>query len=237
MVPAHLRPLVRAFRDFQSGAQDATVVLWRDDGLAEALAVEYFFRTPENFSPLEQTALDLCRGRVLDTAAFAGSHSLALQDRGRRVCGLSWGVEGVGVLEARGVVDCRSSLDDLDERFDTVLRLNPGIGLAETFDELDRFLQLSRLLTDGGGQVLLHSRDITQAGSPLQYVYAMLNRSAGRFPGEVRLQIEYANERGPWFQWMHIDAPTLAARARLAGWKCEVVGEDNYGSYLARLVA
>jgi hypothetical protein len=236
MIPEHLRLLFRAFHDLQAGDTDATIALWRDDGLAETLRVEYFFRTPEQFSSLERKALELCRGRVLDAAAFAGAHALALQSSGKKVCGLSWGEEGVDVLEARGVIDCRGcAIDGVGESFDTVLRLNPGIGLAASIDELDAFLTASRRLIAQGGQLLMHSRDVVQAGSPLQFVYAMRNRMDGRFPGEIRLQIEYQGERGPWFHWLHFDATTLTERAGKTGWRAELVAEDQHGNFLARL--
>jgi hypothetical protein len=237
MQALHFGPLVQALADYQDGDDSAMLVVWRDDGLAETLPVDFFFRTPDRFTALEQQALAMSRGNVLDCDAFAGSHSLALQSDGRKVCGLALSALGADLLSRRGLIDSRySALHALSERFDTVLKLSPGIGIADSLEGLDGFLRHSRAVVADQGQLLLLSRDVTRAPSPLYFVYALLNRNAGRYPGEVRLQLEYRGMRGRAFQWLHVDTDTLKARAALTGWGCEVVCEGVNGDYLARLV-
>lgn len=232
-----LTPLVHALADYQRGDLDATVVVWRDDGLAEPLPAAHFFRTPGEFSALEQQALALCRGHVLDTEALAGSNSLALQSAGRKVCGLTFHRDTAAVLGARGLLDpVACPLGALDgRRFDTILRVNPGIGLADSEDGLRAFLRACHGLVAAGGQLVIYSRDASRYESPLYSLYALLNRNAGRPVGEVRLQLEYRGERGVGFRWLHVDAERLAALSVAGGWQCAIAAEDGRGDYVARL--
>jgi hypothetical protein len=79
-----MEPYGRSLLDFFHGDSSAKIVAHRDDGHTDELPAGVFFREPSAFSPLEQEALALCRGHVLDIGAGTGCHSLALQDRGRR---------------------------------------------------------------------------------------------------------------------------------------------------------
>jgi hypothetical protein len=83
-VPA-LAPFGRALRAFFQGDAAATLLIRRDDGLVAQLPVRHFFRPPGEFTDIERRALDSCRGRVLDTGAGTGIHSLVLQERGLAV--------------------------------------------------------------------------------------------------------------------------------------------------------
>lgn len=51
----------------------------------DVMPVEHLFRTIDDMPPLEQKALDMASGLVLDIGAGAGCHALALQNRGLEV--------------------------------------------------------------------------------------------------------------------------------------------------------
>jgi hypothetical protein len=46
---------------------------------------------------------------------------------------------------------------------------------------------------------------------------------------------EFHGRVGPQCGWLHIDPRTLAAHAVPAGWKCDILQEQERGEYLARL--
>lgn len=52
--------------DYFKGDTSAKIIIQRDDGFKDELPISLFFRDPSDFPPLEQTALDLCRSRILD---------------------------------------------------------------------------------------------------------------------------------------------------------------------------
>lgn len=225
--PPSWAPHGAALRDFLAGHLDAEVIVRDEDGDEERTPARVFFRGPGEFSALDEAALDLCRGRVLDVGAGAGCHSLALQARGISVTALDVAPEAVEVMRRRGVADarCGDTFTFAGERFDTLLILMNGIGLVGTLDGLDRFLrEIPRLLADGG-QILLDSFDPgpPEPGRP------------GRYVGEMRFQLEYRGVRGAFYEFIFLDFETLRRRARAAGWQCASIWQEDEGHYLARL--
>src|SRR5574341_2064878 len=105
MHSAPWRPHGRALLDFFNGDTSAEIVVHADDGETEVVPISVFFRGPAEFSALEEAALDLCRGRVLDAGAGAGCHALALQERDLPVCAIDIAPEAVEVMRRRGVKD------------------------------------------------------------------------------------------------------------------------------------
>ena len=216
-----------ALRDFLAGDLDVEVIVRAEDGEEERTPARVFFRGPADFSALDEAALDLCRGRVLDVGAGAGCHSLVLQARGLSVTALDVSPEAVEVMGRRGVrdVQCGDILTFAGGRFDTLLILMNGIGLVGTLDGLDRFLRdVPRLVADGG-QILLDSFDPgpADAGRPCGYA------------GEMRFQLEYRGVRGAFYDFLFLDFERLHRRAEGAGWRCESIWQEEEGHYLARL--
>jgi 2-polyprenyl-3-methyl-5-hydroxy-6-metoxy-1,4-benzoquinol methylase len=182
------------------GDESAQLVVRRDDGLTQPLPISHFFRSEAEFSPVERAALSRCRGRVLDVGAGSGLHSLALQSEGVAVTAIDISREAVDVMARRGVQDVR--VGDVFEftggPFDTVLMLGHGIGMVENLQGLGRFLRRARQLVSEDGRLLLDSLDVRQTKDPGHVAYLEANRSAGRYPGEIRLQFEFDGVTGPY---------------------------------------
>jgi SAM-dependent methyltransferase len=216
-----------ALGDFLAGRLNAEVIVRAEDGEEERTPARVFFRGPEDFSALDEAALDLCRGRVLDIGAGAGCHSLALQARGLAVTALDVSSEAVEVMRRRGVLDarCGNIFTFAGERFDTLLILMNGIGLVGTLDGLDRFLRDAPQLVTDGGQILLDSFDPGPADAERPHGYV----------GEMRFQLDYQGVRGAFYDFLFLDFETLRRHADRAGWCCESIWQEEEGHYLARL--
>jgi SAM-dependent methyltransferase len=230
-------PHGEAMLAWAAGETGAELVLRRDDGKEGRLPVSFLFRPPAEFTPIEKAAIEQCRGRVLDVGAGAGLHSLALQEKGVRVTAIDISASAVQVMARRGVVDvrCADIFEYEGDAFDTVLMMGHGIGMVGTLAGLDRFLARARGLLSEGGQVLLDSLDVRATDDPGNLAYHEANRRAGRYIGEIRLQSEYRGRAGPFYRWLHVDATTLREHAAGAGWKGEVIRQEDNGDYLARL--
>ncbi len=218
----------RALAAYWSGRTDVVLIAHSDVSDPEDQAVAVFFRTPEEMPALERVALDAARGRVLDLGAGAGAHAVALLSRGLEVTAAEPLPTAARILRERGVGDVRQGGMEMlaaEERFDTVLALMNGAGLARTLAGMTAFLdELANHLAQGG-QVLLDSTD------PRDWEEA----DDGRYPGEIHYQIEFEGVRGAPFPFVFVDAETLSEIAQAEGWSTEVLAQEG-GRYLMRLV-
>jgi SAM-dependent methyltransferase len=232
------KPHEAAMTSYHRGNQAAIIVVY-DDFERDEVPVSYFFRKPDEFPPLEMTAIDLSHGRVLDVGAGSGCHSLVLQDRGFDVTAIEILPGLVEILRERGVRDVRqASWMDVDAgQFDTVLMMMNGIGLAETLGGLQGLFNGVRRLVRKGGQLLADSTDVRVRMDPEAGRTGALERPDGRYVGELHFQLEFEGQKGPPFAQLYVDPATLRRHAVEAGWSCEIVQEpDVYGNYLARLM-
>lgn len=194
----------------------------------EEMPVKYYFRSTGEMPELEWTALQHCRGRILDIGAGAGSHSLALQQLGQDVTALEISPLAADVIKARGVrqVLCRDFFGLTDDiQYDTLLLMMNGIGLAGTREGLQTFLRKARVLSRHGAILLFDSADIS-------YLYPKLPSPPGYY-GELLYRYEYRRRLSKPFPWLFIDPKTMKKFAAEAGWEMEVLFEDNSDQYLA----
>ena len=127
------------------------------------LPVSYLFRNYKEMNALEQKALDLSFGKVLDVGAGAGSHSLYLQnDKKLEVLALDISPKSIEICKARGVKNavCEDFLKFSNDKFDTILLLMNGTGIFQSLKNLDQYLQKLKNLISENGQILLDSTDI-----------------------------------------------------------------------------
>jgi len=184
-----------------------------------------FYEMPE----LEQKALKLCTGKVLDIGAGAGSHAIELQNLKFNVTALEISNAACDVMRARGVenVVCDDIFEYSNEKFDTLLLLMNGIGLCGTCEGFIKFLKHAEKLLSPGGQIIFDSCDIA-------YMYEDLPRPE-HYYGEVKCCYEYSRQKTEWFHWLYLDFGTMSMIARAAGWNVERIAEDENNQYLARL--
>lgn len=230
--------LGKALLDYHKGAysEDITTYL-HIGGLIEkdSLPLPYLFRNFEEMPRLEQKALQLSRGKILDIGAGAGSHALFLQTINKDVTALDISKGAVDVCIARGVKKTIAS--DIfaikDQKFDTLLALMNGSGLAGKLSNLGAFLKHLSSLLETGGQILLDSSDIIYMYEDEEgdhWIPSDLD-----YYGEVRFQMEYKNKKEPLFDWLYVDYNTLQRCANDNGLYCELIAQGNHYDFLARL--
>jgi SAM-dependent methyltransferase len=222
------RPLDTALAAYVQGSGDEVVEMRTDLGGSEEIPAALFFRDPAEGGAVERRALEECRGRVLDVGAGVGAFSVPLQRRGLEVTSLEVLPTACEVLKRRGVRDVRrGDLEALDEaeRFDTVLAMMNGLGLAGSLLGLERFLAAlgARLTRDG--QILADSTDPHGWG----------DSGDGRYGGEVHMQLVHRGSPGQPFPYLFVDPETLQGVATRAGLTCEVLVAEQDGRYLARI--
>lgn len=227
-----------ALRDFGDGLTKTTILvsssLWCD----EEMPVADYYRPDEiPLLPLERTAIDHCRGRVLDIGAGAGRFAMELQARDMDVLALDASPEAVEVMRARGVrnVQCGDVYQVRGERWDTLLLMMHGIGIVGTLKGLDRFLRHASGLLTATGQILCDSADLRTELGDEDLAAIKEQVDAGSYLGEVVFQLTYRGVTGADYQWLFVDSATLAEHARKAGFHFERLASGARGAYLARL--
>jgi SAM-dependent methyltransferase len=237
MDPEAMKPLGLALEAYFKGDADAQLIIRRDDGLENPLPVSYFFRNPSGSTAIDKAALDHCGGHVLDVGAGSGLHSIVLEERRFQVTPIDVSAQAVEIMKKRGLhnAQCADIFELRQGSFDTILMMGHGIGMVETIAGLDRFLVQARRLLKKDGQVLLDSADVRVTDDPAHLAYHEANRKAGRYIGEIRVELQFESEKGSPCGWLHVDPDKLRERAESSGWQTEVIVQESNGDYLAKL--
>jgi|GEM_PF-2527698 len=94
-------------RDHHAG-EDTYEIVERDDGwIGPSAGGEFYVRGFEEWTELEQRAMDHVEGRVLDVGCGAGRHARYLQSEGHDVTGIDLSPGAIAVARDRGVEDVR----------------------------------------------------------------------------------------------------------------------------------
>jgi 2-polyprenyl-3-methyl-5-hydroxy-6-metoxy-1,4-benzoquinol methylase len=93
-------------------------------------------------------------------------------------------------MRCRGVKDVRETdiLSLKDVQFDTVLMMGNGIGMVETLDGLEAFLDMAHGLLKPNGQLIFDSLDVRKTFITAHLAYQKANLNAGRYFGEIRMK-------------------------------------------------
>ncbi|HPE57481.1 MAG TPA: methyltransferase domain-containing protein [Bacteroidales bacterium] len=229
-------PLELAFSDFFNGDKQATITIHNDIGDVEEVPVSYFFRSFQEMPLLEQKALELCRGSVLDVGAGSGCHSLILKERGMDVTPLEIRPALVEMMKKQGLENAVQTdfYKYRQQTFDTLLLLMNGIGFAGNLQGVDLLLKHAQKLLKSGGQIILDSSDLMYMYEEEDGSYLIdLNRE--KYYGEVEYQFEYKGQMGKPFDWIFVDYYTLEQMAAESGFRSEIIYEGEHFEYLARI--
>lgn len=185
---------------------------------------------------LEQEALRISTGKILDVGAGSGCHSLALQEMGKEVKAIDISPLSVETMQKRGVKDARQQnffSEQFNESFDTILMLMNGAGIVGKIDNLAFFFQTVKRLLNPGGCLLMDSSD-------LRYLFEDEEGNLDidledDYYGEVDFSMKYKNVKGDSFDWLYIDYQTLCLHAAQNGFNVEKIGEGDHYEYLAKI--
>ncbi len=122
----------KALLDYQNGNHIEDIKTFSSLDEEDTIPVPYLFRNYGEMPVIEQKALHLCRGSVLDIGCGAGSHSLYLQEKGFQVTALDSSQGAIETCKRRGVKSTQNcSIQDFkNQKFDTLLLLMNGIGIV-----------------------------------------------------------------------------------------------------------
>lgn len=236
MTPQFDDPIGRAVYDYHFHAINQPIVVHSDDFDDDTIESNYLFRAYRQMPPLEKKAMSLCSGTILDVGACAGAHSVYLQDKGFDVTSLETSALCCEVLRNRDL--SKVVQQDIfrfgNQKFDTILLLMNGTGIAGTLSGLEVLLHHLKSLLNPGGQILVDSSDLIflfeeEDGS------ALIDISAGKYYGELIFQTEYRNWKSEPFSWLYVDLNNLENAVEKNQLKLDKVFRGKHYDYLARI--
>ena len=157
----------KAILDFQTNnaPEDLTTETTISD--EDEMSVAYLFRSYKEMPVLEQKALQLAKGKVLDVGCGAGAHSLYLQnEKNLEVHSIDISSNAVAACTPRGLKNVHlQNILEIDSttsanKYDTIFLLMNGTGIFGTLKNTAQYLQKLKSLLKPDGQILIDSSDI-----------------------------------------------------------------------------
>ena len=226
----------KALLNYQQQAGNQELITWTSLTEEDPVPLSYFFRGFEKMPTIEKKALQLASGKVLDIGCGSGSHSLYLQnEKGLDVTGIDRSQGAIDVAKMRGLkkIRCQSIMDLSGEKFDTILLLMNGIGIAQNFKGVVPLLSHLKTLLHPEGQILVDSSDLIYLFPEEEQLDWQM---ADSYYGELDYGIRFAGEEQE-FPWLYLDYNHLETAANLAQLHCEKVLEGPNYDFLACLTA
>ena len=228
-------PMGAAIRDYYLKGKASRLRVFSPDFDEDEMPVPTLFRSFKEMSPLEQKALELSKGKILDVGAGSGCHSFALQEMGKNVVAIDISPLSVQTMKDRGVKIVKeiNFFQIEGEFFDTILMLMNGAGIIGKIDKLPVFFSHIKSLLAPDGILLLDSSD-------LRYLYEEEDGSFmidlnDNYYGEMEFYMQYKDIKGDQFPWLYIDFNTLQMYAEENGFKAELILLGDHYDYLAKI--
>lgn len=227
-------PMGTAIAEYHNTGHADTLRVFSPHFDEDEIPVHHLFRTYSEMPLIEQQALQMSQGHILDVGAGAGCHSLALQQMHKDVTAIDISPLSVETMSARGVHRViQQDFFIVSEQYDTILMLMNGIGIVGTIDRLPAFFRhIERILTPHG-QLLLDSSDISYVFEDEDGIIYLPQDD--RYYGELDYQMQYNDIKGASFPWLYIDFQALQDIAGQNGFHAQLILQGEHHQYLARI--
>lgn len=231
-------PMGAAIMDFHRNGKADTLKVMSSMFEDDEIPLETLFRRKEEMPEIEQIALEMASGRILDIGAGSGCHSLALQEMQKDVTAIDISPLSIEVMRERGVKKAVIQdffAEDFREQYDTLLMLMNGTGIIGKMKNIGTFFAKARQLMAPGAQILVDSSDLAYIFEDEDGFFD--TTEFDNYYGEIDFQMQYRNIIGEPFDWLYIDYETLEEYAAKYGFQAELVKEGEHYEYLAKLTS
>lgn len=227
----------QAILDYQTHNSPENIITETNISEEDEMDISYLFRSYAAMPKIEQKALQLSKGKILDVGCGAGSHALYLQEKELDVTAIDISEKAIKACQLRGIKNAETcdvlDLDTDSHQYDTILLLMNGTGIFGKLNQISKYMTQLKSLLNEGGQILIDSSDLI-------YMYDQDEDGAYEIPatgyyGELTFTISYKNETEKPFDWLYLDYNTLQNAAHAHGLNCELLLEGEHFDYLARL--
>jgi 2-polyprenyl-3-methyl-5-hydroxy-6-metoxy-1,4-benzoquinol methylase len=228
--------LGEALKDYWfNQVKDGEILIQSDIIDDDLMPVHLFFREHETMPALEQKALSLATGKVLDIGAGAGCHATYLTKQGIETIGLDISPGACKVMQDQGLDYLAGNLFELTPTptFNTILLLMNGIGICGSLSKLPSLLDTLEKWLAPGGKILFDSSDVSYLFQDEDGAsWINLNQA---YMGDFMFSMSYQNNKSEDFEWTYIDFDSVKEVATKNGWHIELIEEGPHYDYLASL--
>lgn len=224
----------KALLDYQNGHYTEDIITSTNISEEDELPLPYLFRSFKDMPKLEQKALKLAKGSVLDVGCGTGSHSLYLQKKGFQIKAIDISKGAIQVANMRGVINAEvKPLLDETETFDTILLLMNGTGIFQELTQVSKYLTHLKALLKPNGHILIDSSDIKYMFEDEDGgVWMDMNAT---YYGELDYFLTYKGEDENPMKWLYLDFEKLQLACETVGLNCELAAEGDHFDFLAKL--
>jgi hypothetical protein len=154
-------------------------------------------------------------------------------DRGITVTAIDISPGSVDYMKSMGIDAKLSSFFNYkDGKYDTILMLMNGIGVAGKLSNLKRTLEHAKKLLNKGGAIYCDSSDV-------KYLYEEEDGSywmdlISEYYGNFRFQMSLKQAKSAWFDWLYVDYDSLHQVATEVGFTARKIYEEE-NHFLAEL--
>ncbi|WP_412984231.1 class I SAM-dependent methyltransferase [Pontimicrobium sp. IMCC45349] len=225
----------KAILDYQQGNYTEDITTATSISEDDVLPLPYLFRGYAEMPKIEQKALQLAKGKVLDVGCGAGSHSLYLQNKGLNIKSIDVSPNAIKACQLRGIKNAHVlDIQNETDTFDTILMLMNGSGFFQSLEQTPHVLHHLKGLLNEGGQILIDSSDIKYMYEDEDGGYWIDANS--EYYGELEYHVTYKGESDS-FTWMYLDFENLKTACAIVGLNCELVLDGEHYDFLARITA
>lgn len=228
-------PIGQAITDFIQTKKAEQIIVASDLCDDDVIDVPYLFRTWKEMPTIEKKAINACEGKILDIGAGAGAHAKVLLEKGFDVTALEPSQGAVGYMQSIEIPTIQGTIQELnDQKYDTLLLMMNGLGLAGNLDNLPTFLSHLKNLLQPGGKIICDSTDII-------YLYQEEDGSMwmdlnAEYYGNFKFQMSYKDHKTEWFDWLYVDFQRLETACEQVGLVANILFEEE-DHYLVELKA
>ncbi|MEO0405297.1 MAG: methyltransferase domain-containing protein, partial [Bacteroidota bacterium] len=200
----------------------------------DPMNAQHFLRDYASMPPLEQHALNLAEGKILDIGAAAGSHSLWLQKQGFDCTALEISSEFCDLMKLRDVENIiHSDIMEFNRgKFDTIYLLMNGMGMGQTQQGTLNLLKHMKSLLSQEGVIIADTSDIAywfeDEKGPNERTFD------SDYYGLVQFQVEWKGKKKE-FPWVYPAPDVLEELSHSAGLQLNIMAESDHWEYLLKL--
>lgn len=223
-----------ALLDYYQGNYSEDIITETNISEEDMMALPYLFRRFDEMPKIEQKAMQLSYGKILDVGCAAGSHSLFLQQKGLEVEAIDISPGAVEVCKLQGIKNVQQIdlLELKNKQFDTILLLMNGTGIFQNLNKISLYLNHLKTLLFPTGQILIDSSDLIYMYDSEELEFL---DSIGSYYGEIEFIMKYKNQQSEPFDWLYLDEKIFKRICDLHHLNFEVVERGENYDFLARI--